>query len=182
MNVILNCSNTDCETRDRIDREANLKTCSGCKGAKYCSTKCQKVHWEKTHKHMCKNLRERRSAGFERNTSKLMKKAGKHITQEIMLKAYQEIKDGDNAVQALCWNQTLDETHVIEKKVSPPLWENSMAQFQPRLDNMMPCKRIVMTICPNRRGETSGTMYILCMCPSFGSKCPAPLHMRHMEC
>jgi hypothetical protein len=130
---------------------------------------------------MCKNLRERRSAGFKRNTSKLMKKAGKKIPPEILLKAYREIKDEDNAVQALCWYQTLDETQVIEKKVSPSAWTTLMAQFQPRLDNMMPCKRTVMTICPNSRGKTTNMVYIMCACPSFGSKCPAPLHLRRLE-
>jgi hypothetical protein len=127
---------------------------------------------------MCKNMRARRAAGFKSNTSKLMKKGGEQIPQEILSKAYQEIKDEDNAVQVLCWNQTLGETQVIEKKVSPPMWANFMAQVQPRLDNMMPCKRAVITICLDRRRKTTGTVYVLCVCPSFGSKCPAPLHLR----
>lgn len=181
MNVILNCSNPDCETRDQLDRKLKLKTCAGCKGAKYCSTECQKVHWKKTHKKMCKALRARRNAGFKSNTTKLVKKGGKQLPQEVLLKAYQDINDKDNAVQALCWNQTLGETQVIEKKMSPPMWASFMAQVQPRLDNMLPCKRAVMTICPDGNGSTKGTVYVLCVCPSFGSKCPAPLHLRCLE-
>lgn len=68
---------------------------------------------------MCNNTREWRIAGFKSNTYELIKKGGEQISREILVKAYQEIKDGDNSGQALCWNQALEETQVIEKKSVP---------------------------------------------------------------
>ena len=120
MNVIINCSNPDCEKRDQINRGDKLKTCSDCRSVKYCNTKCQKVHWKKTHKNMCGDLRKRHIEGFKSNTTKMMKKAGKQIPPRILRKAYRYINDDENSVQALCWDQKLDKTHILEKKMSPP--------------------------------------------------------------
>jgi hypothetical protein len=180
MNIILNCSNPDCENRDHIKGGEKLKTCSGCGGTKYCSKKCQTVHWKKGHNKMCKNLRERRTAGFKSNTSKLVKKVGEQIPQEVLLNAYLKINDDDRSIQVLIWDNTLGKTCVFEKKWDPPSWENLMAQIQPRLDNMMPCKRVIVTICTGRRGETTLTVCVLCVCRGFGPECPAPLSMRRL--
>ena len=37
----------------------NMKTCSGCKCAIYCSKACQRAHWKKDggHQNMCKEIR-----------------------------------------------------------------------------------------------------------------------------
>jgi len=34
--------------------------CGGCMTARYCSAKCQKAHWRKWHKPVCKQLRQQR--------------------------------------------------------------------------------------------------------------------------
>jgi len=39
-----------------------LKTCTGCKIAKYCSRKCQKAHWRAGHKKECKQLAQSTAA------------------------------------------------------------------------------------------------------------------------
>jgi hypothetical protein len=181
INSTLNCSNPDCGNHDHINSGEELKTCSGCGGAKYCSAKCQKVHWKKTHRHVCKNLRERRTLGFKSNTSKLVKEAGRRIPQITLAYSYLEINDDDNAVRALSWDSKRCETAVFEKKVNPLLWRDLMAPVQPRLDNMMPCKRVIVVIYTDHRGKITTTVYILCVCPSFCSKCPAPLSMRRLE-
>ncbi|XP_010259741.1 PREDICTED: uncharacterized protein LOC104599075 [Nelumbo nucifera] len=52
------------------------KKCSGCKTVRYCSETCQREHWNKIHKHKCKELKSAgnvalkpHSGSFERRTS-----------------------------------------------------------------------------------------------------------------
>ncbi|KAL3663432.1 hypothetical protein V7S43_011837 [Phytophthora oleae] len=36
-------------------RDEGLSACSACKAVKYCTRECQKLHWKRIHRHMCKN-------------------------------------------------------------------------------------------------------------------------------
>lgn len=75
MNVILNCSNPDCETRDQIDREAEyLLWMQRCEVLQHNMPKSTLEEY--TQKKMCNNMRERRIAGFKSNTYKLITKDG----------------------------------------------------------------------------------------------------------
>jgi len=46
------CSALDCDKVDAIGKQ--FKRCSGCKMALYCSTECQRNHWQNGHKENCK--------------------------------------------------------------------------------------------------------------------------------
>lgn len=41
---------------DITDYRVNLKLCRACRIVRYCSRKCQKIHWKAQHKKQCKHL------------------------------------------------------------------------------------------------------------------------------
>ncbi|KAF7326270.1 MYND-type domain-containing protein [Mycena kentingensis (nom. inval.)] len=66
------CDNLEC---GQIGRRADIKTCSACKAAFYCSSQCQKSDWELAHRNECYALRREREdaiasfGGVPRNLS-----------------------------------------------------------------------------------------------------------------
>ena len=66
----------NCGTRD-----AELKTCTGCKQVAYCGKHCQSTHWKVIHKYECKRLKAGqmpggvRSRGFAKSLRDGMRKS-----------------------------------------------------------------------------------------------------------
>jgi hypothetical protein len=50
------CHNPGCPLPPAMADTCQLKRCSGCSSACYCSSKCQKAHWRSRHKAMCPAL------------------------------------------------------------------------------------------------------------------------------
>lgn len=48
------CDN--CNVVQNVSIHGRLKRCARCKVKMYCSKKCQREHWNKTHKHFCKSV------------------------------------------------------------------------------------------------------------------------------
>lgn len=172
---IQNCGNPQCPTRDDPRQGIQLKNCGACKGVKYCGQECQRAHWGE-HRPVCSHLRRRRAQGLKSNSKVFVNNGVRDIPDNVLRASYRLIQDEDNTTQAIHWDIHLQRIEVVDKSVlGEGKWKRLTKQVSHRFPNMGPCKRVIMTTSQNNE---KGAVYILCVCPSFKCKCPAPLDKR----